>query len=48
MAEIATIGLDAAKSVLQIRGIDTAGQVIVRRQLRRSHVLKFFASLAPL
>jgi transposase len=47
MAEIVTIGLDIAKSVFQVHGVDAAGQVVVRRQLRRSHVLKFFAGLAP-
>ena len=47
MAEIATIGLDIAKSVFQVHGVDRAGQAVVRRQLRRSHVLKFFASLPP-
>ena len=45
MAEITTIGLDIAKSVFQVHGVDAAGQVVVRRQLRRSHVLKFFAGL---
>lgn len=45
MAEIATIGLDIAKSVFQLPGIDVTGQVVVRRQLRRSHALKFFGSL---
>jgi transposase len=33
MAEIMTIGLDIAKSVFQVHGIDTAGQVVVRRRL---------------
>lgn len=47
MAEIVTIGLDIAKSVFQVHGVDAAGQVVVRRQLRRSLVLKFFAGLAP-
>jgi transposase len=47
MAEIVTIGLDIAKSVFQVHGIDAAGQVVVRRRLRRSHVLRFFAGLAP-
>jgi transposase len=47
MAEIATIRLDIAKSVFQVHGIDAAGHVAVRRQLRRSHMLKFFASLPP-
>jgi transposase len=39
MVEIVTIGLDIAKSVFQVHGVDAAGQVLVRRQLRRSHVL---------
>ena len=47
MAEIVTVGLDIAKSVFQVYGVDAAGQVVVRRQLRRSHVLSFFAALAP-
>ncbi len=47
MAEIVTIGLDIAKSVFQVHGVDAAGQVVVRRQLRRSLVLRFFAGLAP-
>ena len=47
MADIVTIGLDIAKSVFQVHGVDATGQVVVRRQLRRSHVLKFFAGLAP-
>ncbi len=47
MAEIVTIGLDIAKSVFQVHGVDATGQVVVRRRLRRSHVLKFFAGLAP-
>ena len=47
MAEITTIGLDIATSVFQVHGVDRAGQVVVRRQPRRSHVLKFLASLPP-
>ncbi|MDE1987649.1 MAG: IS110 family transposase [Alphaproteobacteria bacterium] len=47
MGEISTIGLDIAKHVFQVHGVDTAGQVVVRRQLRRSEVQKFFAGLAP-
>lgn len=47
MVEIITIGLDIAKSVFQVHGVDAAGQVVVRRQLRRSEVLKFFAGLTP-
>ena len=47
MQSISTIGLDIAKSVFQVHGVDAAGQVVVRRQLRRSHVLAFFQKLPP-
>jgi transposase len=47
MVKISTIGLDTAKSVFQVHGVDAAGEVVVRRQLRRSEVLKFFARLEP-
>jgi transposase len=43
--EITTIGLDLAKSVFQVHGVDTAGQVVVRRSLRRAQMLPFFARL---
>ena len=46
-ASISTIGLDIAKSVFQVHGVDAAGQVVLRRQLRRRHVLAFFQKLAP-
>src|SRR3974377_926384 len=44
---IATIGLDIAKSVFQIHGVDAAGQVIARRRLSRGRVLAFFEKLTP-
>ena len=47
MQSISTIGLDIAKSVFQVHGVDAAGQVVVRRQLRRRHVLAFFQKLRP-
>ena len=47
MKEISTIGLDLAKSVFQVHGIGSAGQVVVRRQLRRGELLRFFAKLSP-
>ena len=47
MQTIATIGLDIAKSVFQVHGVDTGGQVIVRRQLKRRYVLTFFQKLSP-
>ena len=43
--QITTIGLDLAKSVFQIHGVDTTGQVVVRKSLRRSQMLPFFAKL---
>lgn len=45
--QITTIGLDIAKNVFQVHGIDAAEKVVVRKQLRRGQVLKFFASLRP-
>ena len=47
MQAITTIGLDIAKSVFQVHGVDAAGQVVMRRQLKRRYVLKFFEKLAP-
>jgi len=43
MAQVVTIGLDLAKSVFQVHGVDGAGEVVVRRQIRRSQLLQFFA-----
>lgn len=42
-----TIGIDLAKSVFQIHGVDAEGTVTVRKKLRRAEVLKFFAALEP-
>jgi len=47
MQTITTIGLDIAKSVFQVHGVDAAGQVVIRRQLKRRHVLAFFQKLRP-
>ena len=47
MQTITTIGLDLAKSVFQVHGVDAGGQVIVRRQLKRRYVLTFFQKLSP-
>jgi transposase len=43
--QVTTIGLDIAKSVFQVHGINADGQVVIRRRLTRAHVLKFFAKL---
>jgi transposase len=45
--QITTVGLDIAKNVFQVHGIDAAERVIVRKQLRRSQVLTFFKALSP-
>jgi transposase len=45
--QITMIGLDLAKRVFQVHGIDNEGRVAVRRSLRRSEVKRFFAKLAP-
>ena len=47
MQAITTIGLDIAKSVFQVHGVDAAGQVVIRRQLKRRYVLAFFQKLPP-
>ncbi len=44
---VATIGLDPAKHVFQVHGVDAAGTVLVRKPLRRSKLLAFFAGLDP-
>ena len=45
MQTITTVGLDIAKSVFQVHGVDADGNVVVRRQLKRRHVLAFFQKL---
>jgi len=45
--QITTIGLDFAKNVFQVHGVDSEGRVVVRRKLRRAKVREFFARLAP-
>jgi transposase len=47
MSEISTVGLDLAKNVFQVHAVDGSGGVVLRRQLRRGAVGKFFAQLAP-
>src|ERR1700710_885803 len=47
MQTITTIGLDIAKSVFQVHGVDAAGEVVIRRQLKRRSVLAFFQKLPP-
>ena len=47
MEQIRIVGLDIAKSVFQVHGVDGDGEVVVRRRLKRSRVLRFFASIEP-
>ena len=47
MEQVSTIGLDIAKNVFQVHGIDETGEIVVRRQLRRRQVLAFFGRLSP-
>jgi transposase len=47
MSKISVVGLDLARSVFQVHGIDEEGEVAVRKQVRRSAVLRYFARLGP-
>src|SRR5437763_6008375 len=47
MQTVTTVGLDIAKSVFQVHCVDAAGQVVIRRQLKRRYVLAFFQKLPP-
>jgi transposase len=45
--KIETVGLDLAKNVLQVHAVDLQGHIVVRKQLRRTDVLRYFAALEP-
>jgi transposase len=45
MTKITTIGLDLAKNVMQVHGVDKRGKAVVKKQLRRHQVASFFANL---
>jgi hypothetical protein len=47
MQTVTTIGLDIAKSVFQVHGVDANGQVVIRRRLKRRYILAFFQKLRP-
>ena len=47
MGEVSTIGLDIAKSVFQVHGVDEAGAVVIRKRVSRSKMVEFFAKLPP-
>ena len=47
MGEVSIIGLDIAKSVFQVHGVDVDGAVVIRRRVSRAKILEFFAGLPP-
>jgi transposase len=47
MGEVSTIGVDIAKSVFQVHGVDADGTVVIRKRIGRAKVLEFFADLPP-
>ncbi len=47
MDQVVTIGLDIAKSVFQVHGVDAEGGVVIRQRLTRARMITFFARKAP-
>jgi transposase len=47
MSKLTTIGLDLAKNVFHVVGVDAHGKRVLRKQLRRAQVLSYFSQLAP-
>ena len=47
MGEVSTIGLDIAKAVFQVHGVDDAGTVVIRKRISRAKMQEFFANLPP-
>ena len=47
MGQLATMGLDTAKSVFQVHGVDAEDGVVIRPKLTRARLLKFFENLSP-
>jgi transposase len=45
--KITTIGIDLAKAVFQVHGVDERGKTVLRKQLKRKDVVSFFANLEP-
>jgi transposase len=44
---ITTVGIDLAKKVFQVHGVDSHGHTVLRRQLKRAQLLPYFANLLP-
>ena len=47
LSSVTTVGLDLAKHVFQVHGVDASGRVVVTKAMRRNKLLEFFASLPP-
>ncbi len=47
MSNVTTIGVDLAKNVFQIHGVDASGATVIRKRLRRRQVLAFFEKQPP-
>jgi transposase len=47
LSSVTTVGLDLAKHVFQVHGVDASGRVVIAKAIRRNKLLEFFASLAP-
>ena len=45
LSQVTTVGLDLAKHVFQVHGVDASGRVVVAKAIRRNKLLEFFASL---
>ena len=45
--QVSTIGVDLAKNVFQMHGVDSVGNVVISRQLRRKQVIDFFSKMPP-
>jgi transposase len=45
--KITTVGIDLAKNIFQVHGVDERGKAVLRKQLRRAQVAVFFANLPP-
>ena len=47
LSSVTTVGLDLAKHVFQVHGVDASGRVVVAKAILRNKLLEFFASLPP-
>jgi transposase len=47
MSDIVRVGVDLAKNLFQVHGVDRRGKPVVKKQLQRDQVLEFFANMPP-